>query len=74
MISPPNRFTMPLSQRYPVRGWYWLTPLVAIVVFAAMMLGILWWLSHQDQIQRKENLYRDVETLQQTLRLKFLSH
>ncbi|MCA3153612.1 MAG: PAS domain S-box protein [Burkholderiales bacterium] len=74
MISSPNRFSLPLSQRYPVRGWYWLTPLVAIVVFAAMMLGILWWLSHQDQIQRKENLYRDVETLQQTLRLKFLSH
>jgi PAS domain S-box-containing protein len=74
MISPLNHRGLPLTQRDPVRGWYWLTPLIAIVIFASMMFGILWWLSHQDQIQRKENLYRDVESLQQTLRLKFLSH
>lgn len=54
--------------------WYWLMPLVAIVLFIVMMAGILWWLNEQDHNQRREALYRDVESLQQTLRLKLLSH
>lgn len=54
--------------------WYWLTPLFAIGLFVAMMVGILWWLNQEEQSQQRMSLYRDVETLQQTLQLKLLSH
>ncbi len=54
--------------------WYWLTPLVSIVLFMAMMGGILWWLNDQEKSLRRDTLLRDVETAQQTLRLRLLSN
>ena len=66
-----NRFLK--NHQAPVR-WYWLMPLLAIVLFVVMMAGILWWLNEQDRSQRRDALYRDVESLQQTLRLKIFSH
>lgn len=59
--------------REPGRGWYWLTPLIAMGLFIAMMIGVLWWLSEQDQAQRRDVLYRDVEAWQQTSRLRLLT-
>ncbi len=57
-----------------VAKWYWLTPLISIVVFMAMMGGILWWLNDQEKTLRRETLLRDVETAQQTLRIRLLSN
>lgn len=63
----------PIRTGYMPRG-YWLTPLIAIMLFIGMMGGILWWLNDQEYLLRRDNLLRDVETTQQTLRIRLLSN
>jgi PAS domain S-box-containing protein len=75
----PSARPASLVSRLPWRAegslpWYWATPLVAIVVFILMMGAILWWLNQQEQQLRRETLLRDVESAQQTARLRLLSN
>lgn len=55
------------------RDWYWLTPLLAIILFVAMMIAMFWWLNGEDEKQRHEALVRDMDWAQQTLRLRLQS-
>ena len=52
---------------------YWLTPLLAIVLFVLVMITLFWAL-HRDETDRQQQaLYRDVEWAQQVIHLRMQS-
>jgi PAS domain S-box-containing protein len=68
MKSPGLKLTRPRR-----RDWYWLTPLLAIALFVAMMMAVFWWLNTEDAKQRHEALVRDMDWSQQSVRLRLQS-
>ncbi|HEU4622242.1 MAG TPA: PAS domain S-box protein [Burkholderiaceae bacterium] len=66
-LGAPRRFG-----RWP--RWYWMTPVVSIALFIGMMATIIWWLTEQEMALKRDTLLRDVESAQQTMRIKLLSN
>jgi len=50
--------------------WYWLTPLLAMILFVAVMLTLFWALRRDEIDRQQQALYRDVEWAQQVMRLR----
>ncbi len=63
----------PAVRREPLSRWYWLTPLISMAIFIAVMGSGAWWLHRQQQSLEREVLFRDTETAAQTVRLRVLS-
>jgi PAS domain S-box-containing protein len=60
------------SSEFSVR-WYWMTPLLAIVLFVAVMISLFWALRRDEVEREQQNLYQDVEWAQQVIRLRMQS-
>src|SRR5690606_30592145 len=50
-------------------GWYWTAPYVAVVLFAAAMLALVWLLQEREVSAQRSAVARDVQWAEQTLRL-----
>jgi PAS domain S-box-containing protein len=50
--------------------WYWLAPLLAMVLFVGVMLTLFWALRRDEIDRQQQGLYRDVEWAQQVMRLR----
>jgi len=76
--SQPSRgastpMTDPTARREPLSRWYWLTPLISMAIFIAVMGAGAWWLHRQQQSLEREVMNRDTEAAAQTVRLRVLS-
>src|SRR5271170_2275353 len=67
-MTMPSRDTTPPRRGFSQR-WYWLTPLVALIVFVAVMLTLLWALRRDELDRQQQMLYREVEWAQKLMRL-----
>ncbi len=54
--------------------WYWLAPLLAMVLFVGVMLTLFWALRRDEIDRQQQELYRDVEWAQQVMRLRMQSN
>lgn len=54
-------------------AWLWLTPIITVSLFAAVMAASFFILTRSDVEQRQQSLYRDIEWAQQTMRLAMKS-
>ncbi|MDD3354932.1 PAS domain S-box protein, partial [Zoogloea sp.] len=62
----PNKSLPP---RKPVRAnWYWTAPYVAVLLFALVMLILVWTLQRQEVETQRNGLARDVQWAEQTMR------
>lgn len=53
--------------------WYWLTPLIAMVLFIGVMLALFMALRQDELDRQRQTLYRDVEWAQQAIRARLQS-
>ena len=59
-----------LALRSAMPGWTWVAPLVAVVIFVSGVIGVLIYLRSHEAEQRQETLYKDIELVQQSVRLR----
>ncbi|MGA2550493.1 MAG: PAS domain S-box protein [Burkholderiaceae bacterium] len=50
--------------------WYWLAPLLAMILFVGVMVTLFWALRRDEIDRQQQGLYRDVEWAQQVMRLR----
>lgn len=62
-----------LALRSTLPRWTWLAPLIAVVLFVTSVIGVLVYLRTQEAQQRRETLYKDIELVQQSVRLRLIA-
>ena len=70
-VPPPTRRLRLAAWDSRVFGprWHWLAPLIAMILFVAMMFTLMWVLRENENERQESELIRDVEWAQQTMRL-----
>ncbi|MBN9696003.1 MAG: PAS domain S-box protein [Zoogloea sp.] len=63
----PNESPLPPSRGRP--NWYWTVPYLAVLLFALVMLSLVWILQRQEVETQRNALARDVQWAEQTMRL-----
>jgi PAS domain S-box-containing protein len=54
--------------------WFTLTHALGLVLFVMLMATLLWYLRNTETQQQQQALYRDIEVVQQALRLRWREH
>ncbi|THF65801.1 PAS domain S-box protein [Pseudothauera nasutitermitis] len=53
----------------PVTRWYWTAPYVAVLLFALVMLALVWLLQEREIASQRSAVARDVQWAEQTMRM-----
>jgi PAS domain S-box-containing protein len=70
VVRPP--IAVPRARAGTSQRWYWIAPLLAMILFVAVMLTLFWALRRDEIDRHQQLLYRDVEWTQQLMRLRML--
>ncbi len=54
--------------------WFTLTHALGLLLFVSLMATLLWYLRNTENSQQQQALYRDIEVVQQALRLRWREH